>query len=114
MRLILILLMFLSLPLAACAPGLGAQIPSGFSSPIPNRLTSPDNGQGGDKGQTVQPQTAAQMQVVLVPSELVIGPNRFAIGLFDSSGRTVSEAAVHLRYFDLSDPNSPRSGPAGA
>lgn len=108
MRLILILLMFLSLPLAACAPGLGAQIPFGFSPPIPNRLTSPDNGQGGEQGQTVQPQTAAQMQVVLVPSELVIGPNRFAIGLFDSSGRMVSEAAVHLQYFDLSDPNSPR------
>ncbi len=105
----LIVLMFLSLGLAACASSPSTQTPSGFSSPIPNRLTSPDNGQGGDQGPTVPSQTAPQMQVVLVPSELVIGPNRFAVGLFDLSGRMISEAAVHLQYFDLSDPNSPRS-----
>jgi hypothetical protein len=60
----LILLMFLSLALAACAPSLGAQTSSGFSTPIPNRLESRDNDQGGEQAPTVLSQTAAQMQEV--------------------------------------------------
>jgi hypothetical protein len=48
------------------------------------------------------------MKVVLVPSELVVGPNRFAVGLFDATGRMIHEGDIHFHYFDLSDPNTPR------
>ena len=47
------------------------------------------------------------LKVVIVPSELVVGPNRFAVGLFNAAGQMVLQATVHFRYFDLSDPNAP-------
>ena len=53
-------------------------------------------------------QITTEMQVVLVPSELVIGMNRFAVGLLDAEGGMVHDAFVHLHYFDLSDPQAPR------
>jgi hypothetical protein len=46
--------------------------------------------------------------VTLVPSELVVGPNRFAVGLFDSQGQAILDAGVHFRYFDLTDKSAPR------
>lgn len=47
------------------------------------------------------------IQVVLVPSELTAGPNRFAIGIFDQGGDMVHEGSVHLHYYDLNDPANP-------
>ncbi len=46
----------------------------------------------------------AALNVVLVPTELVAGPNRFAVGLFDAKQAMIHDAAVRFRYFDLSDP----------
>lgn len=54
---------------------------------------------------TVESQSGPQL--VLVPSELIVGPNRFAIGLIDPGKGMVHDASVHFRYFDLSDPSKP-------
>ena len=48
-----------------------------------------------------------QFQAVIVPSELVLGPNRFAVGLIDPGKGPIKDAQVHLRYFDLSNPSAP-------
>lgn len=53
-------------------------------------------------------QSGDALQVVLVASELTLGPNRFAVGLFGADGSVVREAEVHVHYFDLSEPQAPR------
>ncbi len=47
------------------------------------------------------------IQIVPVNSEVVVGPNRFAVGLIDPAKGMIHDAAVHLRYFDVSDPSKP-------
>lgn len=51
---------------------------------------------------------AVEMQVVLVPSELVVGQNRMAVGLLDDKKQMIQDAEVHFQYFDLSDPDAPQ------
>lgn len=47
-----------------------------------------------------------QVTVALVPSEFVLGPNRFAIGLMNAQGELIHDAkVVHLAYYDLRDPD---------
>ncbi len=55
------------------------------------------------------PTTPSQssLQVVIVPSELIVGQNRFAVGLIDPAKGMIHDASVHFRYFDLSDPAKP-------
>ncbi len=48
------------------------------------------------------------MRAVLVPSEVVVGRDRFAVGLMDSSGEMIHDAAIHFQYYDLG------GAPAGA
>jgi hypothetical protein len=50
---------------------------------------------------------ATRLQADLVPSELVVGDNRFAVGLMDANGQMVHDAAVHFQYYDLSNPKAP-------
>ncbi len=102
----LVLILFLALLLGGCAANAASQT-SGFSTPIPNRLPSRDNGQGVEAAPTVQA-GAGQMQVVLAPSEITVGPDRFAVGLFTPAGEMIHHAAVHFTYYDLSDPNAVR------
>jgi len=40
---------------------------------------------------------------VLANSELVVGPNRFALGILDPEGVPIVDAKVHLVFYDLSD-----------
>jgi hypothetical protein len=47
-----------------------------------------------------------QFQAVLVSSELVVGMNRFAIGLLDAQGAMIDDAAVHFHYFELDAANA--------
>jgi hypothetical protein len=47
------------------------------------------------------------MGVALVPSELVVGLNRFAIGLFGPDGQAVNDAVVHFHYYDLTNASAP-------
>lgn len=58
------------------------------------------------------PLTAAEvttdMQVILASSELVVGENRFAVGLLNADNEMLHEADVFLRFFDVSDPNAPQ------
>jgi hypothetical protein len=76
-------LLFVSLILASCS---GAQ-PSTFTS--------------------AQPDAQANLQAVLVPSEVVLGQNRFAIGLIEPGKGPIKNAKVRFRYYDLSNPASP-------
>ncbi|MBI5305103.1 MAG: hypothetical protein HY868_23425 [Chloroflexi bacterium] len=46
------------------------------------------------------------LQVVLVPSEIVLGWNRFAVGLISKQGM-VHDAQVQFQYFDVSNATSP-------
>ncbi|MDQ3549747.1 MAG: hypothetical protein M3439_13115 [Chloroflexota bacterium] len=52
---------------------------------------------------------AGEMQVFLVASELVVGENRFAVGLVTPDNAIVDEAEVTFEYYDLSDPATPVS-----
>ncbi len=47
------------------------------------------------------------LEPVLVPSEVVLGQNRFAIGLIEQGKGPIKDAQVHFRYFDLSNPSAP-------
>lgn len=51
--------------------------------------------------------SSTDMQVILVPSEFVIGSNRVAVGLLDTSSRMLHDATVQFLYYDLSDPFDP-------
>jgi hypothetical protein len=42
-----------------------------------------------------------------VASEIVVGPNRFAVGLIDPVKGMIHDASVHFIYFDLTDPSKP-------
>jgi hypothetical protein len=53
------------------------------------------------------PSTATRLQADLVPSELIVGDNRFAVGLMDSNGQMIHDATVHFQYYDLSNPKTP-------
>lgn len=87
--------------LAGCQPSVS------FAPPLPNRIAAPET---HTHIKTMRPTQAAvkALRVVLVPSELVLGPNRFAVGLLDEAGRVIHDANVKFRYFDLSDPQSPQ------
>ena len=70
-------------PLAAPAePDAGA----GFVSPLSNQVEVHAEGEGDDHAHVAAATATDRVQVVLVPSELVIGPNRFAVGLLDAAG----------------------------
>jgi hypothetical protein len=72
--------------LAACA---------GQSAGVPSATPAPTSG------------SASALQIVPVASEIVVGPNRFAVGLIDPAKGMIHDASVHFRYFDLSDPAKP-------
>lgn len=48
----------------------------------------------------------AAVNVVMVPSEITLGPNRFAVGLLDEAGNLIQDARVHFHYYDLRDPDT--------
>ncbi len=41
------------------------------------------------------------MTAEVASSELVVGPNRFVLGLLDSTGTPIADATAHLTFFDL-------------
>src|SRR4051794_32210919 len=93
----------------------------GFETPASNQMEphdegSQETGKSGGEQEGAMPgmkmhldpaKATAEMGVALVPSELVVGLNRFAVGLFDKDGQAVNDAQVGFRYFDLSDPKAP-------
>lgn len=99
------LLVFL---LAICSAACSAQSPTSFATPIPNRIAPHQDSEGsGSQPDISDLAGASQVQVILVPSELILGENRFAVGLIDPSKGMLRDASVHFRYFDLSNPSSP-------
>jgi hypothetical protein len=105
----LIILLSIITSLTACSGQRAAETAATFDTPIPNQVeihdeTGPD---GHDHVHLDASQVTTTMDVVLVASELVVGPNRFAVGLFDGAGRVIQEAAVHFHYYDLSRPDTP-------
>lgn len=93
----------LLLMLAACSNAAPTRPSSGgFSQPVPNQVLPPA-GNGAAKAPDPNP----NVQVILVPSEIVIGPNRFAVGLIDPQRGMIKDASVHFRYFDVGDPAKP-------
>ncbi len=89
---------FLVLALVACSSQPN-QSPAGFGQPAPNRV-APAPQKDASAGTPV-------VQVILVPSELILGANRFAVGLIDPQRGMIHDANVHFRYFDLHDPAKP-------
>ena len=107
---VILLLFILSNVLAACSGAANAKTATDFEAPISNQTELHQDGNHDDHDHShIDPATAtAEMRVVLVPSELVVGPNRFAVGLFDPNGNMIYEGAVHFHYFDLNDPKAPQ------
>jgi hypothetical protein len=98
-----IYLILMLLILAAC----GAGVPEtglGFNPPLANKIEV----HPADSEHEHAELAAAGLNVVLVPTELVAGPNRFAVGLFNAKQAMLHDAAVHFRYFDLSNPQQAR------
>lgn len=99
-------ILFISSILVACV----GQSTSDFDAPIANQVEEmhqENDHQDHEHIHVPESQPTSNMQVVLVASELVVGPNRFAVGLFDREGHVVQDAAVHFHYFDLSNPQTP-------
>ena len=99
-RLIVIVLL-----LPACGAGASESPPQAARSSSVASATHTD-GDGHDTGTSSLPATG-DLQVTLVASQLVVGPNRFAVGLFGPDGALIEAGAVRLRYFDLTDPATP-------
>lgn len=101
----LIILVF-GLLLAACSSSASLTPQAEFGQPLSNRTD--DVHQEGEVHRHINPEDAtAQIQLVLVPSELIVGPNRFAVGIFDQGGDLVHDADVHLHFYDLTDSSNP-------
>jgi hypothetical protein len=45
--------------------------------------------------------TAASLQPVVASTELVVGQNRFTMGILDRSGKPIPDAQVHFKFFAL-------------
>lgn len=80
---------------------------NGFVTAVPNQAVLHEEGDGHEHAHVNESEATGQLEVVVVPSELVVGPNRFAVGIFDTDGTLVQDAQVHFHYVDLSDPANP-------
>jgi hypothetical protein len=75
-----------------------------FAVPISNQVETHQEDQTHEHSHLTPAELTGEVQVVLVPTELVVGPNRFSVGLFGAEGEMIHEADVHFHYYDLSDP----------
>ncbi len=99
-----LIIVVLVLAVAGCG---GNEEAAGFVTAVPNQAVLHEEGDGHDHAHVDESEATGQLEVVVVPSELVVGPNRFAVGIFDTDGTLVQDAQVHFHYFDLSDPANP-------
>src|SRR5688572_19733372 len=83
--------------LAACSQSTQAtETVSGFETPISNQVEAHDEtahaeGEAQEHVHLDAAEATAEMGVALVPSQLVVGLNRFAVGLFAGDGQVVHE-----------------------
>jgi hypothetical protein len=97
--------LLLAMVLAVAACGSGAEDEE-FGTPISNQVEAHEEPMEGEGGHThLDPEeVTGKISVALVPSEMVVGPNRFAVGLFDEQGNLIPDAEIHFHYYDLRDP----------
>ena len=93
--------------MCGCAPERQAAAP-GFATPLVNAVPVHTDVPGQTHVHVDPALATEQMQVALVPSELTLGPNRFAVGLLDAKGQAITDASVHFHYFDLTNPDEPK------
>ena len=87
--------------LVAAGCGSGDDEGDRFAEPLSNAVDAHEDGDGHDH--LVPEDLTTEMSVTLVPSELVVGPSRFAVGLTDGEGGLILDATVHFHYYDLTD-----------
>jgi hypothetical protein len=100
-------LILLALALTACGGPSGAPAPAtepAFPTPLSDQVDVHVDDEVDDHGHVEASDLTGDLQVVVVPTELVVGPERFAVGLFDAEGNMIHDASVHFHYYDLSDP----------
>ncbi len=101
-----LIILFVGMFLVACSSATSPTPQTAFEQPLSNRTE--DFHKEGEVHRHIDPeQASAQIQLVLVPSELIVGPNRFAVGIFDQGGDLVHDADVHLHFYDLTDSANP-------
>ncbi len=98
-----VILVALMLSVAAC--GSADEGGNEFGEPLSNTVDAHEDSDDGHVHLAPEEVTAA-LTVALVPSELVVGPSRFAVGLFDAEGVLITDATVHFHYWDLTDPEN--------
>lgn len=105
-RTVFLILIALVLVVAACGPSPSPDAGEAFATALSNQVEVHQEEPAGeeDHDHLDSSELTGTMQVVLVPTELVLGPNRFAVGLFGSDGTMIHDATVHFHYYDLSDP----------
>lgn len=84
---------------AAC----GADRPAGSQSVAAAHTTA---SRAGSQAPNVTAQVTA--------SELVVGQNRFVLGLLDADGKPIADASAHLTFFDLTGPQPSAKSEADA
>ncbi len=105
-RTFFLILIALVLTVAACGPSPSPDPDEAFATALSNQVEVHQEEPAGEEehDHLDASELTGAMQVVLVPTELVLGPNRFAVGLFGSDGTMIHDATVHFHYYDLSDP----------
>ena len=98
-----LVLLFALLWLAACG---GSGSPP-FATPVSNQVPVHQHTPSAEHAHVDPWQASDDMQVALVPSELIVGWNRLAVGLLDAKGQAIRNAVVHFHYYDLSSTNNP-------
>jgi hypothetical protein len=78
-----------------------------FATALPNQVPVHTDVPGQPHTHIDPSQATVDIQLAIVPSELSLGPNRFAVGLLDAKGQVIRDAAVHFHYFDLSNASGP-------
>jgi len=92
--------------LASCTTSRTPTPNTEFSEALLNKTE--DKHKEGEVHRHINPEDAtAPIQLVLIPSEVIVGPNRFAVGIFDQGGNLVHDADVHLHFYDLTDHSNP-------
>ncbi len=102
-KLLRALLLLLLVTLAACGQP-AAPDAAEFETPLSNKTELHDDEAGDGHTHLAEAEVTGELNVVMVSTELVAGPERFAVGLFDAERNMIHDAEVHFHYYDLSDP----------
>jgi len=80
----------------------------GSSGKPSSSQTQASKGASPVAGRASAPAAGATLQPVIAASELVVGPNRFTMGILDRGGAPIPDAKVHVKFFRLA--SAPGSG----